>query len=174
MIYKNPSQYLKTPPGRLLTSQLSLRIPAVKNLVVKSACSQLARTLSTLITAGVPLVEAVDITANTMQNVLFHEAMLDARDEIIKGVPLSDPLEQSGLFPPMLYHMIRIGEEAGNTEEMLTKLADYYDEEVEMATQGLMAAMEPMIIIVLAAIVCVLIGACMAPMLTMYQALDNL
>lgn len=167
-------QYLKTPPGRLLTSQLSLRIPAVKNLVVKSACSQLARTLSTLITAGVPLIEAVEITANTMQNVLFHEAMLDARDEIIKGVPLSDPLEQSGLFPPMLYHMIRIGEEAGNTEEMLTKLADYYDEEVEMATQGLMAAMEPMIIIVLAAIVCVLIGACMAPMLTMYQALDNL
>ena len=74
----------------------------------------------------------------------------------------------------MVYHMIRIGEEAGNTEEMLDKLADYYDEEVEMAVQSLMAAMEPMIIIVLAVVVGGLIAACMAPMLTMYSALDNL
>lgn len=168
------SMYLQTPTGKLLTSQLALRIPLFKNLTVKSASSQMARTLSTLITAGVPLVEAVDITASTMQNVLFKEAMLDARDEIIKGVPLSDPLEQCGLFPPMLYHMIRIGEEAGNTEEMLTKLADYYDEEVEMATQGLMTAMEPLIMLVLAVIVCILIAAVMSPMMQMYTALDNL
>lgn len=168
------SVYLQTPSGKLLTSQLALSIPMFKNLAVKSACSQMARTLGTLITAGVPLVEAVDITSNTMQNVLFHEAMQDARDEIIKGVPLSVPLEQSGLFPPMLYHMIRIGEEAGNTEEMLNKLADYYDEEVEMATQGLMAAMEPMIMLVLAVIVCILIAAVMSPMMQMYSALDNL
>ena len=166
--------YLKTPSGKLLTSQLAIRIPMFNNLTVKSACSQLARTLSTLITAGVPLVEAVDITANTMQNVLFKEAMLDARDEIIKGMPLSAPLEQSGLFPPMLYHMIRIGEESGSTEEMLNKLADYYDEEVEMATQGLMAAMEPMIMLVLAVVVCILIAAVMSPMLEMYNALDSL
>ena len=168
------SSYLKTPTGKLLTSQLVLRIPMFKNLTVKSACSQMSRTLSTLITAGVPLVDAVEITGNTMQYVLFRDAMRDAKDEIIKGVPLSEPLEQSGLFPPMLYHMIRIGEEAGNTEEMLTKLADYYDEEVEMATQGLMTAMEPIIMLVLAVIVCVLIGAVMAPMLQMYTALDSL
>ena len=166
--------YLKTPAGKLLTSQLAIRIPMFRNLTVKSACSQLARTLSTLIAAGVSLVDAVEITANTMQNVLFRDAMLEARDEIIKGVPLSEPLQMSGLFPPMLYHMVRIGEESGSTEEMLTKLADYYDEEVEMATQSLMAAMEPMIIIVLAGIVCVLLGAIMAPMMTMYSALDNL
>jgi len=166
--------YLKTPAGRLLTSQLAIRIPIFRNLTVKSACSQMARTLSTLIAAGVPLVEAVEITANTMQNVLFHDAMLEARDEVIKGVPLSEPLQQSGLFPPMLYHMVRIGEESGSTEEMLTKLADYYDEEVEMATESLMAAMEPMIIIVLAAVVCVILAAIMAPMLSMYSALDNL
>ena len=78
------------------------------------------------------------------------------------------------MFPPMVYHMIRIGEESGNTEEMLTKLADYYDEEVEMATQSLMAAMEPVIILVLAVFVFILIGACMLPMLEMYNALDNL
>ncbi len=168
------SWYLKTPAGRLLTSQLAIRIPMFRNLAVKSACSQMARTLSTLIAAGVSLVDAVEITANTMQNVLFHDAMLDARDEVIKGVPLSEPLQQSGLFPPMLYHMVRIGEESGSTEEMLTKLADYYDEEVEMATQSLMAAMEPLIIIVLAVIVCGILAAIMAPMLEMYSALDNL
>lgn len=167
-------RYFKTPPGRLFISQLSLRIPIVNNLVVKSACSHLSRTLCTLLSAGVPLIEAVEIAGNTMQNVLIKEAVMDAKDEVTKGVPLSEPLEQCGLFPPLLYHMIRIGEESGNTEEMLTKVADYYDEEVETATQSLMAAMEPMIILVLAAIVCVLIGAVMAPMLTMYDALENL
>jgi len=166
--------YLKTPAGKLLTSQLAIRIPMFRNLAIKSACSQMARTLSTLIAAGVSLVDAVEITANTMQNVLFHDAMLEARDEVIKGVPLSEPLQQSGLFPPMLYHMVRIGEESGSTEEMLTKLADYYDEEVEMATQSLMAAMEPLIIIVMALVVCIILAAIMAPMLTMYSALDGL
>lgn len=168
------SWYARTPAGRLLTSQLAIRIPMFRNLTVKSACSQLARTLSTLIAAGVPLVEAVEISANTMQNVLFRDAVFEARDEVIKGVPLSEPLQTSGLFPPMMYHMVRIGEESGSTEEMLTKLADYYDEEVEMATQSLMAAMEPMIIIILAAVVCVILAAIMSPMLTMYDALDNL
>ena len=109
-----------------------------------------------------------------MDNVLYRRALENTKDEVIKGVPLSEPLEESGLFPPMLYHMIRIGEESGSTEEMLTKLADYYDEEVEMATQSLMAAMEPLIILVLAAVVGVLIGAIMAPMLKMYQAMDSL
>lgn len=166
--------YLKTDAGKLFTSQMAIRIPMFRNLAVKSACSQLARTLSTLIAAGVSLVDAVEITANTMQNVLFRDALLEARDEIIKGLPLSEPLQMSGLFPPMLYHMVRIGEESGSTEEMLTKLADYYDEEVEMATQSLMAAMEPMIIIVLAGVVVIILGAIMAPMLEMYSALDNL
>ncbi len=166
--------YLATPSGQRFKSTVLLKLKITRNLTMKSACSQLARTLSTLLSAGVPLVEAVDIAGNTMQNVLFKDAVMYAKDEVIKGVPLSQPLEESGLFPPMMYHMVRIGEEAGNTEEMLTKLADYYDEEVEIAVQGLMAAMEPMIIIVLAAIVGVLIAAVMSPMLTMYQSLDNL
>ena len=78
------------------------------------------------------------------------------------------------MFPPMVYHMTRIGEESGNTEEMLTKLADYYDEEVEMAVQSMMAALEPLIIIVLAGIVGFLVAACLAPMLEMYNSLNNL
>ncbi|MCH5263508.1 MAG: type II secretion system F family protein [Lachnospiraceae bacterium] len=166
--------FAKTNSGKHLFGKLALKIPAIKNLVVKSASSQMARTLSTLLTAGVPLVEAVDIVADTMGNIWFKEALKAAVEQIMIGVPMSQPLQSCGLFPPMVYHMVRIGEEAGSTEDMLNKLADYYEEEVEMAVQSLMAAMEPMIIIVLACIVGVLIGAVMAPMVTMYAALDNL
>lgn len=166
--------WAKTGSGKHILGKLQLKIPAIKNLVVKSAASQMARTLSTLLAAGVPLVEAVDIVSDTMTNIWFKEALKEAVQQIIIGVPLSQPLQTCGLFPPMVYHMIHIGEEVGSTEEMLNKLADYYEEEVEMAVQSLMAAMEPMIIIVLACVVGVLIGACMAPMVSMYAALDNL
>ncbi len=166
--------WFKTDTGQLAWSTFQLKVPAIRNLIIKSACSSLARTLSTLLAAGVGLTDAVGIVSDTMTNVLVRDALRFSRDEVMKGVPLSEPIEDSGLFPPMLYHMMRIGEEAGNSEEMLTKLADYYDEEVEMATQSLMALMEPAIILVLAGVVGVLIGAIMAPMLAMYQAMDNL
>lgn len=168
------AQFKRTDAGKHFFGRLSLKIPAVKNLVVKTASAQMARTLSTLMGSGVPLVEAVEIVSQTMTNVYFKEALEEARDDIVIGQPLSTPLQRCGLFPPMVYHMIRIGEESGNTEEMLDKLADYYEEEVEMAVQTLMAAMEPLFIVVLAGIVLVLIAACMAPMLTMYEALDSL
>lgn len=163
-----------TNTGKHVFHKLQLNIPALKNMVVKKSASQMARTLSTLLAAGVPLVEAVDIVGNTMENVYFKEAMEECRNQIIIGQPLSRPLEDTKLFPPMVYHMVKIGEESGNTEEMLTRLADYYDEEVEMAVQSLMAAMEPMIILVLAGLVGIMIAACIGPMFKMYSALDSL
>lgn len=168
------SAWSKTLAGKHVIGKLALKIPMTKNMVTKSAAAQMARTLSTLLTAGVPLTEAVDIVADTMQNIWFKEALKDALEQILIGVPLSQPLQSCGLFPPMVYHMIHIGEEAGSTEEMLNKLADYYEEEVEMAVQSLMAAMEPMIIIVLAGIVGILLAAVMLPMVNMYSALDNM
>lgn len=166
--------FVATDTGKYLFARLALKIPVVKNLVVKSASSQMSRTLSTLIASGVPLIEAVEITAGTMGNLLFKDALLDAKEQLKVGVPLSVPLETCGLFPPMVYHMTRIGEESGNTEDMLTKMADYYDEEVELATQSLMAAMEPMIIVIAAVFVGFLIMTIMSPMVKMYDALDNL
>ena len=166
--------FAQTDMGKHVFHGMQLKFPALKSLKTKQASSQMARTMSTLLAAGVPLIEAVEIVGNTMDNVYFREAMDTCKNEIIIGQPLSRPLEEVGLFPPMVYHMVRIGEESGNTEEMLNKLADYYDEEVEMAVQTLMAAMEPLIIVVLAVIVGVLVAACMAPMLTMYQAMENL
>lgn len=162
-----------TNAGKHVFGKLALVVPGVKDLTTKSAASSMARTMSTLMAAGVPMVEAVEIVANTMTNVWFKEALLDAKEQIGLGVPFSRPLEDCGLYPPMVYHMVRIGEESGAIEDMLDKLADYYEEEVEMAVQSLMAMMEPMIIIVLAAIVSVLIASVLAPMMKMYEALDN-
>ena len=163
-----------TDSGKHFFHKLKLKIPVLKNLEIKKSSSLMARTLSTLMAAGVPMSEAVEMTASTMENVYFKEAMEQCHDDITIGQPLSRPLEECKMFPPMVYHMARIGEESGNVEDMLTKLADYYDEEVEMAVQSLMAALEPMIIIVLAAIVGSLIAACLAPMLSMYNALNTL
>lgn len=163
-----------TSRGEGIIAKIALKLPLFGDMIIKSASANLARTLSTMVAAGISLVEAVDITAGTMTNYYFREALLNAKESIISGVPLSVPLKECGLFPPMVYHMTRIGEESGNMEEMLSKLADYYEEEVEIATASLMAALEPMIIIVLAAVVGTIIGAVMAPMLTMYEGLDNL
>ena len=164
----------KTDLGKHVLGKITLTIPAIKNMVVKSASAQAARTLSTLIAAGIPLVDAIEIASTVMSNVYFKECLQGAKEEVLIGQPLSRPLEESKLFPPMMYHMIRIGEETGNTEDMLNKCADYYEEEVEMAVQTMMAALEPMIIVVLAGVVGVIVGACMAPMLTMYTSLDSL
>ena len=92
----------------------------------------------------------------------------------MKGIPLSEPLETSGIFPPMVYHMTSIGEDTGNMEDMLTKLADYYDEEVEITTQSVLAAMEPLIIVFMALIVGTLVIAMIMPIGTMYEGLDSL
>lgn len=164
--------FAETDTGIHFFDKIKLSIPAFKNLEIKTASAQMARTLSTLMAAGVPLVDAVEIVSNVMPNVYFKEALQDCKNEIIIGQPLSKPLEQCGLFPPMVYHMTRIGEETGATEEMLAKQADYYEEEVEAAVASFMAAMEPVIIIVLAAIVLVLVGACLMPMMTMYETLN--
>ena len=133
-----------------------------------------ARTLSTLLYSGLPMVEALEIVAGTMTNALYRDALREAKEEVIKGVPLSEPIEKSGLFPPMVTHMTKIGEETGEIEEMLTRLSSYYDEEVEMATQTVMAALEPLIIIFMAVVVVFLIVAVMSPMMAMYSGLDNL
>jgi type IV pilus assembly protein PilC len=166
--------YLKTTSGQIVFGNLSRSIPIFGKLTIKSAASNYARTLSTLIYSGLPMMEALAITAGTMSNYIYKRALLAAKEEVAKGIPLSEPITQSGLFPPMVGHMTRIGEETGDIEGMLNRLADYYDEEVEMTTQTVMAAIEPMVILLLAVVVGVLIMAIMSPMLAMYQQMESL
>lgn len=116
--------------------------------------------------------DAIDITARTMDNIVIKRMLNNAREEVARGVPLSVPLKASGIFPPLVYHMTKIGEDTGNLEMMLNKIADYYDEEVEVSTQTLTAAMEPIIIIVMAVVVGGLIIAIMQPMFAMYEQMD--
>lgn len=166
--------FKKSSMGEMLFAKAGLKMPLFGSLTIKTASARFARTISTLLAAGLPLVDAVGITADIMDNKIIRDALMASKDEIVQGTPLSVPLRQCNLFPPMVYQMTRIGEESGDIEGLLEKLADYYDEEVEQATAALMAAMEPMIIVGLAAIVGTLIGAVMAPMASMYTGLDNL
>lgn len=165
--------FLKTDFGSHFWAKCCLVLPLVNNLTIKSAAAKLARTLSTLLASGLPLLDAVEITAKTMSNLLVKEILLDAKTEVAKGVPLSQPLEVSGVFPPMVYQMTKIGEETGNTEAMLEKVADYFDEEVEAATKALTAVMEPLIIVILAVVVGTVVMAIMAPMMSMYSAIES-
>ena len=163
-----------TPEGKMTMGWIAIKMPVFGELSVKTACSLFARTLGTLIFSGLGLQEAMGITANTMENEVFRRSLKQTTDDISQGIPLSVSLKRAEIYPPMVDYMISIGEETGNIEDMLNKCADYYDEEVDMATQAVMAAMEPMITLVLAAVVGTIIGACMAPMVTMYSSLGNL
>lgn len=166
--------FKKTVPGQIFFGTLSRKMPIFGELTIKSAASNFSRTLSTLVYSGLPMIDALGITAGTMSNYLYKEAVKNAKEEVAKGIQLSEPIESCGLFPPMVSHMTRIGEETGDLEGMLTKLADYYDEEVEMTTQTVISALEPMIILVLAGIVGLLIAAIMMPMVSMYGAMDSM
>ena len=164
----------KTTQGRLTIDRIKMKMPLFGKLTVKTACSQFARTMSTLLMSGISTIDALETTSKIVNNIHYTNAMLKAREEVMKGSPLSEPLEASGIFPPMVYHMTGIGEETGNVEEMLEKMADYYDEEVEMTTQSVLAAMEPIIILFMALIIGTLVIAVISPIASMYNGLDNL
>lgn len=162
--------FKKTETGSFLIGRLVLKLPLFGKLTMKTACARMARTVSTLIGSGIPVVRTVDIVSKLMGNAVMKKAMEEAKAEVERGVSLSKPLEYSGVFPPMVYHMIGIGEETGNLEEMLDKIADYYDEETQMATEALMAALEPLIIVFMAILIVPIILAIMLPMLNVYQS----
>ena len=164
-------EFKKTETGAFLFGRLALKLPLVGDLSIKSASARLARTLSTLMASGITLIDAIGIIEKIMGNEVVKRALHHAQEEVEVGTPLSVPLEESGVFPPMGYHMVSIGEETGNMEAMLDKIADYYEDEVEMATQSLLAVLEPLIIIMMAVIVVPIILAIMMPMFSMYNQL---
>lgn len=163
--------FVRTDNGRHTVDGLILKVPVFGQLATKSASASFARTLSTLLQAGMPVIEAIDIAAATMTNVHFKDALYNARTGVSLGLSLSSQLKASKRFPAMVVHMTNIGEETGSLETMLNNIANYYDEEVENTTQQATALMEPAIILVLAGIVCVIIAAVYGPMIQMYNVL---
>ena len=164
----------KTEQGRLAIDRVKMKMPLFGKLTVKTACAQFARTMSTLLSSGISTIDALETVSKIVNNIHYTNALLKAREEVMKGIPLSEPLTASKIFPPMVCHMTGIGEETGNIEDMLEKLADYYDEEVEMTTQSVLAAMEPLIIVFMAVVVGTLVVAVVSPIGAMYNGLDNL
>jgi type IV pilus assembly protein PilC len=163
--------FSKTERGALLFGKIMLHAPLFGNLTIKQAAARMTRTLSTLISSGMALVEAIHITAKIMGNEVVRQAMLRAEEDVTQGFPLSTPLMEAEVFPIMVPQMVKIGEETGSLDSMLGKIADYYDEEVEMATEALVAAMEPLIIIVMAGTVVPIILAVLMPMFSLYSAI---
>lgn len=166
--------YKNTADGKMLMGRLAISLPLFGKLNIKTISSLTARTLSTLIYSGMPLIDGLAMVSRTVGNELYKRALEQAVLDVREGMTLSNSLRKSNLYPPMVTHMIGIGEETGEIEDMLTKLANYYDSEVEMTTQSVMAALEPMIILVMAGLVGIIIGACMAPMAKMYGGMGNL
>ncbi len=155
--------------GKQTTSRMCLKIPVVKDFSIKNASAKFSMTMSTLIVSGVPIVEALGIVANVVENRVVRKTLNDAMEDVMQGIPMSEPLEASEVFPDMVHHMIRIGEETGNTEAMLDKVAEYYEQEVEQATKNLTTAMEPMVILLLAVVVGGVVGAIVMPMMQIYS-----
>ena len=161
--------FKSTEQGTYILADLAIKAPIFGKMTVKSAAATFARTLSTLTAAGISMIEALEITGKTMKNVRFRDELFNAKDKVAQGRPLSEPLKAGGLFPNMIVHMIGIGEETGNLEDMLLTAAGYYEEEVEVTTESISTVVEPMIICVMAGIVGVIIMAVLIPMFGMYS-----
>lgn len=167
------TQFRKTNRGMHFFGFLAIKTPMVKNLTVRSACATFSRTLALLLGSGLTLLDSLDLVAQNMRNVYFREAVLKVRIMTSEGWSLLESMRQTRVFPPMLYNMTGIGEEAGDLQGMLEKTADYYDDEVEGATQKLLSMMEPMIILFLAVFVVILVLSIFLPMMSMNKAYDS-
>ncbi|MFO7587600.1 MAG: type II secretion system F family protein [Gemmatimonadota bacterium] len=165
-------RWLATPGGRLTFDRLMLRVPILGNLARKSAVARFTRTLGTLLSSGVAILDGLEITARTSGNRVIHDAIMKSRSSIAGGESISQPLRQSGVFPPMVTQMINVGEETGDLDGMLTKVADFYDDEVDVAVESLLKAMEPAMIVILGTVVGGMIVAMYLPIFGMINTIQ--
>jgi len=166
------TRYYKTAAGRLQIDALMLRFPVLGDLLRKSAVSRFTRTLGTLISSGVSILDGLEITARTAGNMVIHNAVMESRQSIAGGDTISAPLQRSKVFPPMVISMIAVGEQTGGLDEMLSKIADFYDEEVDAAVGTLLSLMEPIMIVVLGVIVGGMVVAMYLPIFDMVNAVQ--
>jgi type IV pilus assembly protein PilC len=138
--------YYKTPGGRLVIDRLMLKIPVIGDILLKIAVARFSRTLATLLSSGVPILESLDITARTAGNVVVSNAINRVRDSIEQGQTIVEPLKASGVFPSMVCQMIGVGEQTGALDAMLSKIADFYELEVDAAIANLLTLIEPIMI----------------------------
>ena len=163
----------RTNKGKHFFGWLARKTPVVGNLTVKTACATFCRTMEVLIGSGLTLTDSMDLAASNMGNIYYLEAIRDARGMVAEGTPLRESLVRTGIFPPMVSNLVGVGEETGDLQSMMGKVADYYDEEVDEATKKLLNLMEPAIIIVMAVFVVIIVLAIYLPMINMTKAFDK-
>jgi len=162
-------RYHKTERGRRVIDGLILRIPIVGMLVRKIAVARFCRTLATLTSSGVPILEGLEITAKTSGNAIIEDAIMAVRKAVEEGKTISGPLADTKVFPPMVVQMINVGEQTGALDQMLTKIAEFYEEEVDTAVAGLMKLIEPLMIVILGGIIGTIVTAMYLPMYAILQ-----
>lgn len=165
-------RYIKTPKGKALFHRLVLKVPAIKTIIMKVAVARFARTFSALIGAGVAVLEALDVTAHAVGNIVYEEALLHAAEEVKNGVTLSSIIEQNEMFPPIVAQMLAVGEETGQTDMVLVKVADFYEEEVDVAIDGLSSIIEPVMIVFMGGMVGVIAASVMQPIAGLSQSIE--
>jgi general secretion pathway protein F len=162
--------FVNSEKGRLIFDRFKLRLPVFGDLMRKQAMARFSTTLSTLLRSGVPALQALQVTKAVLDNKVLQNALQTVHDRVIEGTDLSTPMKMSGVFPPTVSYMVGVGEQAGNLEEMLERIAASYDEEVDLATQKLTSVIEPIIIVVLAVIVAGIVIAIVMPLLQLQRA----
>lgn len=168
------SWFSKTEAGKKFFGTLAIKLPIFGKINIKTNAASFARTMSTLVSSGMGITASIEITAKAMKNLVYERALKVAKADVEQGIPLSVPIRKSKVFPPMVHNMLAIGEETGSIEQMLDKVADYYEEESEIATASLTELMQPVIIVVLGALIGWLVLAMYQPLIGMYGSMGNL
>jgi type IV pilus assembly protein PilC len=161
--------YSRTYNGRRTIDRIKLKLPVFSDLLIKGAVARFSRTLSTMITSGIDLLVALEITAKTSGNSIIEDALMEARNKVTQGRSLNDSIEKFKVFPPMLSQMIKVGEETASLDEMLSKIADFYEEEVDRAVDTLLSLIEPIMIIFLGVLIGGMVVALYLPMFSLAQ-----
>jgi type IV pilus assembly protein PilC len=164
-------RYVATEKGRLKVDGILLNFPAIGDILRKASVARFTRTLGTLISSGVPILEGLTITAKTAGNMVVHNAVLATRASISEGETIAEPLRQSGVFPPMVVQMIAIGEETGALDEMLNKIADFYEDEVDSSVEALTSIIEPVMIVFMGGVVGAMVIAMYLPIFKMVSVI---
>jgi len=165
-------RYYATPNGKLQIDKALLKVPVLGDVLRKSAVSRFTRTLGTLISSGVSILDGLEITAKTAGNRVIQDAIMASRASIAGGDTIAAPLQKSAVFPPMVISMIAVGEQTGGLDEMLSKIADFYDEEVDAAVSGLLSLLEPIMIVFLGVVVGGMVVAMYLPIFDMINAVQ--
>jgi type IV pilus assembly protein PilC len=164
-------KYLKTPSGKAIFHRLVLKIPGLKTIIMKVAVARFARTFSALIGAGVPVLEALNVTARAVGNVVYEDALVRASKAVESGSTLSSEIEKNPLFPAIVPQMLAVGEETGQTDAVLVKVADFYEEEVDVAIDGISAIIEPVMIVIMGGMVGLIAASVMMPIASLSSSI---